>query len=124
MKKLMLGETVEAPEIGLGCMRLPKMEPAETEHLIRTSMELGVNFFDHADVYGRGEAEAVFSKAVGMNSGIREQIILQTKCAIRPGCCYDFSKEHILQSVEGSLKRLYRLCRYPAAAPPRCSNGT
>ncbi|SDM78612.1 aldo/keto reductase [Acetanaerobacterium elongatum] len=106
MKNLMLGSTISAPEIGLGCMRLPKMEPAEAERLIRTSMELGVNFFDHADVYGRGEAEAIFAKVVGMNSGIREQMILQTKCAIRPGCCYDFSKEHILKSVEGSLRRL------------------
>lgn len=106
MKNIMIGGKVAVPEIGLGCMRIPKLESAAAERLIRTAMELGINFFDHADVYGRGEAETVFAKATGMNTGIRERMILQTKCAIRPGCCYDFSKEYILQSVEGSLKRL------------------
>lgn len=67
-------------------------------------MEAGINFFDHADIYGGGEAEAEFGRI--MTPQMRERIVVQTKCAIRPGICYDFSKEHILKAVDGSLKRL------------------
>lgn len=92
------------PEVALGCMRLTGLGTKEAvRELLDTSMELGINFFDHADIYGDGEAERLFGEAA---RGIpRDKMILQTKCGIRPAC-YDFSKEHILQSVDGSLKRL------------------
>lgn len=61
-------------------------------------------FFDHADIYAGGEAERIFGQAV--DAGLREKIFIQTKCAIRPGICYDFSKKHILESVDKSLARL------------------
>lgn len=77
----------------------------EAASLIHTALEEGVNFFDHADIYAEGKAEETFSQALGMNSSLREQLIIQTKCGIRKGC-FDFSKEHILNAVDGSLKRL------------------
>ena len=107
MRRIAIGkEKIEVPAIGLGCMRITERSKNEAEHLIQTAMENGINFFDHADIYANGEAEAFFAEAIHMNSDIREKIILQTKCSIRPGCCYDFSKQYILESVDKSLKRL------------------
>lgn len=98
-------EQLTIPAIGIGCMRIDSLETeTKVRELIDTSMECGIHFFDHADIYAAGESERLFGEAV---QGIpREDLIIQTKCAIRPGVCYDFSKDHILQSVEGSLKRL------------------
>jgi predicted oxidoreductase len=96
---------INASEISLGCMRISKMTNQEISSLIHTALDEGINFFDHADVYGDGKSEERFSEALDMNSSLREQMILQTKCGIRKGC-YDFSKEHILEAVDGSLTRL------------------
>ncbi|HEX7621157.1 MAG TPA: aldo/keto reductase, partial [Anaerolineales bacterium] len=60
---------------------------------------------DHADVYGGGKSEEKFAEALDMNPALRDKMILQTKCGIRKGY-YDFSREHILEAVDGSLKRL------------------
>lgn len=76
----------------------------EVRGLIDTAVDCGINFFDHADIYAGGEAERIFGQAV--DAGLREKIFIQTKCAIRPGICYDFSKKHILESVDKSLARL------------------
>ena len=81
------------------------MTNQEISTLIHTALDEGINFFDHADVYGGGKSEEKFAEALGMNPRLREQMILQTKCGIRKGC-FDFSKEHILEAVDGSLKRL------------------
>ena len=106
MKKISIGKgEIKASEISLGCMRISDMSDTEAAHLINTALEEGVDFFDHADIYGRGKSEEKFSQAIGMNPNIRENFILQTKCGIRDGF-FDFSKEHILSSVDGSLKRL------------------
>jgi predicted oxidoreductase len=78
----------------------------EAEKVIKTSLEEGINFFDHADIYAGGKSEEIFSEAINLTSDLREKIILQTKCGIVPGKMFDFSKEHILNSVDGSLKRL------------------
>lgn len=99
------GEKIKASEIALGCMRIANKPIKEVQELINTALEEGINFFDHADIYGGGKSEEVFAEAIGMNSNIREKIIIQTKCGIRRGY-YDFSKEHILESVDGSLRRL------------------
>jgi len=106
MKKISLGNgKLEVSQIGLGCMRIAGLETKEAvRELIDAAMDQGINFFDHADIYARGEAERIFGEA--MDPTLREQVIIQTKCAIRPGICYDFSKKYILESVEGSLKRL------------------
>ncbi len=107
MKKLNLGGSgLKVSRISLGCMRMAGMNKKAAEKMIRTAMENGIQFFDHADIYGRGESELAFSEAIDMTSSIREKVILQSKCGIRPGVCYDFSKEHILASVDGILKRL------------------
>lgn len=106
MKTLNLCDgAMRASQIILGCMRISNMEDSAVETLVRTAMEQGINFFDHADIYGGGRSESVFARAIHMNPALREKMILQSKCGIRPGQ-YDFSKEHILSSVEGSLKRL------------------
>lgn len=100
------GGKFKVSEIGLGCMRMASLEKNHAEKIIKTSLEEGINFFDHADIYGRGKSEEIFSEAINMNDDIREKIVLQTKCGIVPGVMYDFSKEHIINSVENSLKRL------------------
>lgn len=89
----------------MGNMRIPQLSLNEIENLIRTAMEEGINFFDHADIYGKGKSEEMFAEAIQMNPTIREKMILQSKCGIRP-THFDFSKEHILHSVDGILKRL------------------
>jgi predicted oxidoreductase len=86
-------------------MRISQLTSQEISHLIHTALDEGINFFDHADIYGGGKSEEKFSEALSMSSDLREKMILQTKCGIRKGS-FDFSKEHILEAVDGSLKRL------------------
>jgi predicted oxidoreductase len=103
-----LGQTgFQVPVIAVGFWRVTDVSRAEAEIFIKSALDLGACFFDHADVYGGGgRAEEMFAEAIGMNSTTRERIIIQTKCGIRPGIAFDFSKAHILQSVDNSLKRL------------------
>ncbi len=91
----------------LGCMRMPALSAEEAEGMIKTAMDLGVDFFDHATCYGDGEAETRFGDAF-VRSGIgREDVIIQSKCGLRLDRNeFDWSKENILESVDGSLKRL------------------
>lgn len=104
MKNILIGGCFEASEIALGCWRAANLETAEAERLLNTAIEEGINLFDNADIYGGGKAEEVFGKSVKA-LGIRDKILIQTKCGIRSGF-YDFSKAHIMEAVEGSLKRL------------------
>ena len=94
-----------ASEISLGCMRISTMSNQDISTLIHTALDEGINFFDHADVYGGGQSEAKFAEALGMTPRLRETMILQSKCGIQKGF-FDFSKAHILEAVDGSLKRL------------------
>ncbi len=96
---------LEASEISLGCMRIAELTLPQIATLINTALDGGINFFDHADIYGGGQSEAKFAEALDMTPRVREKLILQTKCGIR-NRSYDFSKEHILEAVDGSLKRL------------------
>ncbi len=106
MKQLKIkNSTLEVSNIILGCMRINSLSLKEIDILVKTAMEQGINMFDHADIYGHSECEELFSKAIGMNSDLRQKMIIQSKCGISDGY-YDFSKEHIISSVEGSLKRL------------------
>lgn len=107
MEKINLGKsTLKVPSIAIGCMRINSMEKDELSNYIKFCVENGLNFFDHADIYGRGECEKLFGEAL-KNSGIkRENIIIQSKCGIVPGKMYDLSKEYILKSVDGILERL------------------
>ena len=96
---------LDASEIALGCMRIASLSNQDIATLIRTALDAGINFFDHADVYGGGKSEEKFAEALDMSPRLRDTIILQTKVGIRKGS-FDFSKEHILEAVEGSLNRL------------------
>lgn len=107
MKYISLGGSrVSVPSLAVGCMRIKDMAPADIRAFVKTAMDAGANFFDHADVYGAGACEEVFADAVGMNSAVRETMILQTKCGIVPGRMFDFSTGHILASADAALKRL------------------
>ena len=107
MKTIQLGvSNLKVPVIAVGCMRINRLSKQEAESFVQTAIDIGANFFDHADIYGDGVCEEVFSDAIHMNASVREKIILQSKCGIRKGVAFDFSKEHILKSVDGSLKRL------------------
>ena len=104
MYKIDFGKSgLKVPAVAVGCMRISNMNEKEVSAFIDTALENGANFFDHADIYGGGKSEEVFGKAV--SPSMRDNIIIQTKCGIRQGM-FDFSYEHIVNSVEGSLKRL------------------
>jgi predicted oxidoreductase len=106
MKYIKLGQSnLQVPAIAIGCMRINGLSKQDAERFIQAALEEGANFFDHADIYGGGVCEEIFAEAIHMNSTVREKIILQSKCGIRQGM-FDFSKEHILKSVDGILKRL------------------
>ncbi len=106
MRTMRLGSSaLEVPVVAVGCMRINSLDKAEAHRFVQTALEEGANFFDHADIYGGGTCEEIFADAIAMNASIREKIILQSKCGIRKGM-FDFSKEHILEAVDGSLKRL------------------
>lgn len=106
MKKLLLqGSGLEASALVLGCMRMAKLDAGEALSVFSAALECGVNFFDHADIYGGGESEKVFRRAMSDAGCPRDSIFIQSKCGIRSGY-YDFSEKHILESVEGSLRRL------------------
>ncbi len=106
MQTIKLGSSdLDVPVVAVGCMRIDSLDKASAERFVGASLDEGANFFDHADVYGGGTCEEIFSDAIGMSSSVRERVVLQSKCGIRQGT-FDFSREHILASVEGSLKRL------------------
>lgn len=96
---------IRSSRVVQGCMRMQSLSAGQLDTLIKTDLDCGITFFDHADIYAGGDCETKFGAFLHENPGIREKIVLQTKCGIRNGM-YDFSKEHILASVEGSLKRL------------------
>ena len=92
-----------------GCMRIDALSDYQLEALVEHQLERGINFFDHADCYGAGVCEEKFGKLLAARPTLRQQMIIQTKCGIRPGnfTVYDFSKKHILESVDQSLRRLH-----------------
>lgn len=105
MKNIKIGGEILASAISLGCMRMGGLDEVRVDAIMDTALENGINFFDHADIYGKGTAEKVFGEYLKRHPGVREKMMIQTKCAIHDGQ-FDFSKEHILKSVDGSLSRL------------------
>lgn len=113
MKKINIGKSgFYGSSIIHGCMRLGGHSVQEAEKLINTAVDAGIDYFDHADIYAGGESELVFGKALANNPELRSKIKIQTKCAIARDkvtnkiVYFDFSKDHIIESVNGSLKRL------------------
>lgn len=106
MKTIKLGKSdILVPAVAVGCMRIADMENDDLVKHLNYCIEQGLNFFDHADIYGGGNCEKVFAKAFKETGLKREDVILQSKCGIRKGM-YDFSKDYILDSVDGILSRL------------------
>jgi predicted oxidoreductase len=114
---------MEVSRIAYGCMTIGggwSRDPLTAQHkkeasaAIRAALDAGINLFDHADIYCFGKSEEVFAEMWRETPGLRERIVLQSKCGIRfagdpdqqAPHRFDFSREHILAAVEGSLKRL------------------
>jgi predicted oxidoreductase len=124
MKKTAIAHTeLEVSQIAFGCMglgggftqgSLTAAHEQQARLFLDTADEVGVNFFDHADIYAFGRAEEVFGRVLKERSSLRDRIVLQSKCGIRrlegpygkPVALFDFSYEHILASVDGILRRL------------------
>ena len=89
-------------------------EISATFEVVEAALEQGITLFDHADIYARGKSELLFGEALRQLPDLRDHIVLQSKCGIRfaddpyPGvpARYDFSREHLLRSVESILRRL------------------
>ncbi|WP_193596570.1 aldo/keto reductase [Microbacterium sp. YJN-G] len=100
---------VTAPAVIAGMMRIPDKTDAEVRELYDTARDAGIDFFDHADIYGGAMhvCEDRFASALQLSPSERAEITLQTKCGIVPSeQMFDFSYEHIVTQVEGSLKAL------------------
>ena len=113
----------DVPRIAYGCMHLSRAwddsaitatEISATLKLVETALEQGIALFDHADIYARGKSEQLFGEALRQIPELRGRIVLQSKCGIRfagdpeagSPARYDFSRGHIVRSVEATLKRL------------------
>jgi predicted oxidoreductase len=108
MKNIQLSTSgVSVSSVVLGLMRINTLDDSGIKALYSVAREIGVNIFDHADIYGGAphRCEARFGDALRLTADERDQIVIQSKCGIRPGY-FDFSKEHILASVDRSLKAL------------------
>ena len=118
MHTLTLGtSSLTCTRLAYGCWRLagreggPRLDDSAGMAAVRAAFDAGYTLFDHADIYGRGECERIFGKVLRDTPGMRQGIVLATKCGICPPWdgrthCYDSSAAHIVASVEGSLKRL------------------
>ena len=98
----------ELSEIVLGMMRIEDKSVKEVEELVETALSVGINAFDLADIYGRGRCEELLGLVLKNRPDLREEMWIQSKCGIRieEFTYFDFSKEYILQSVDGILERL------------------
>ena len=108
MKTQKIGlSTLETPNIALGCMRMDAKTVEEAAIIIQTALDQGMNYFDHADIYGAGKSELIFAQALKTLDVKREDIILQSKVGIRPDKgMFDFSYDHIMSATNGILERL------------------
>ncbi|KQR47593.1 aldo/keto reductase [Microbacterium sp. Leaf161] len=108
MKTIPFG-SVTAPAVVAGMMRIDDKDDAQIRELYDTARGAGIDFFDHADIYGGSMhfCEGRFAEALGLSAAERDEIVLQTKCGIHPAeGTFDFSYDHIVRQVEGSLAAL------------------
>ncbi len=118
MKTIPLGQTnLIASRLAYGCWRIATGDDAQnyatTKAAVFAALDVGFTLFDHADIYCNGQSEAMFGRILRENTGLRDQMIIATKCGIRPKnqphgtpTRYDFSSDYILSQCELSLKRL------------------
>ena len=113
MRTVPLG-TTQVPNIISGMMRIADKTDEQIREIYTTAREAGIDFFDHADLYGFRHpgggthwCERRFGEALALSSSEREQITLQTKTSIvDEEWHYDSSYEHIVSSAEESLRAL------------------
>ncbi|MEM7500424.1 MAG: aldo/keto reductase [Pseudomonadota bacterium] len=119
MKTIPLGRTdIGVSQLTYGCMRIVGDGSADAsrsgKRAVLSAVDAGYTFFDHADIYGEGRCEALFGELLQESPGLRERLVIATKCGIRragdsapeaPGR-YDFSREYLGKCVDGSLQRL------------------
>ena len=102
----------EASRIAMGVMRMAGKTRDEARDIVQTALNCGMNFFDSADIYGAGESSRVLGQALHDLGVARDDVILQTKFGIAPDFTgkrngiYDFSRDHLLSSLEAELERL------------------
>ena len=109
MRYIKFGERQkEVSEVVLGLMRISEMTVDQVEDLIESALAVGINAFDIADCYGHGKCEQILGEVLKRRPDLREKMWIQSKCGIRMEefTYFDFSKEHILEAVDGILKRL------------------
>lgn len=109
MRYITLGQDdKELSEIVLGMMRIEDKSVKEVEELVETALSVGINAFDLADIYGRGRCEELLGLVLKNRPDLRKKMWIQSKCGIRieEFTYFDFSKDYILESVDGILKRL------------------
>ncbi|MCH8561462.1 aldo/keto reductase [Nesterenkonia sp. DZ6] len=108
--------TIELPAAGrstsqlvLGLMRIADKTDQQVRELYDRARAAGVDFLDHADIYGETphQCERRFAEAVKLTSAERDEVLIQSKVGIvKDGPFYDFSYEHIITEVEESLRSL------------------
>ena len=118
MKQINLGATsLKIPAMGLGIMRMEAKTPAEAAKAVDTAFDNGINFIDSADIYGQGKSEEVLGQALKLSNAKRTDLFIQSKVGIIVdparsngsfvfGSRYEFTKQHILEAVDGVLKRM------------------
>ncbi len=105
MKKIKIGNKFEASAVALGAMRMAGLSVEDAEKVVMAYAESGVDFVDHADIYGGGKSEEIFAEVLKRNPSLKDKFIVQDKVGIRKGF-YDASYEHVVSAAEGCLKRL------------------
>lgn len=109
MRYIKFGERQkEVSEVVLGLMRISEMTVDQVEDLIESALAVGINAFDIADCYGHGKCEQILGEVLKRRPDLREKMWIQSKCGIRMEefTYFDFSKEHILEAVDGILESL------------------
>ncbi len=116
--KIKLSENLELSRFVHGHWRLAEwnMPANDLRHFVEQLMEWGITSFDHADIYGDYTCEKLFGDALLLNPSLRNSMQIITKCGIklmtgefpdRKIKSYDYSKSHIISSVEQSLENFH-----------------
>ncbi len=114
MRQIKIGNTnFSASAIAFGIMRMNKLSVNEAVKALETAHDTGINFIDSSDIYGHGKSEEIFGEALEKSSLSRDDFYIQSKTGIFEDesqnyktTRYDFSKEHIIKSVDGILSRM------------------
>lgn len=115
MRTVELGQSgIQVSPVAFGCMSLVPERKEQSLAAVQHAFEVGINFFDTADVYGRGDSEKILGEALAAGGIPRDQVVIASKCGIvfqgtNPDYtykAYDLSPSYLKHSCEASLKRL------------------